>query len=866
MDAAVPTLLTLRPASSAEQLAIARAATLNRVGTGGARRAQLTLAGENTPVRLVYGRPRIGARVLNVLRAAGGGNRIVVQVLWGFAGEPIGNVTLADAALPAGSTATHYDGTQTTVDATLAAAFAAQSPPIAYTDTLAGYCYSVIVLPGSALNGSLALAGVGGGRLVYDPRDGGQDPDDPSTWVWSDNPALCLADFCANRLYGAGRAVDWSSVADTADANDEPLAGGEPRRRLAWALEQVQPVTAVIEVLRTYAGCWVVPRGDVLRLVPDAPSAPVASYAHAAGQVAGWSDWTRRDTGDAPTVVEIEYSDTAQLPWRSRIARAQLPGAGSARPWRVSRVALPGITRHSQAHREAVERLNKLTLADLALALTVFDAGIAHEAGDVVEISLPFGGLAGKPMRLAAAPRGAGHGLWTLPLVEYDPAVYSDEVQTEPTYPDTTLPDPNAPPAIAVAAAEEVLQNANGLFASRARVTITPPDWPWIGGYRVEVLAAGQMFDAGTSAVPAYATPPLQEGVAYTIRAQLVSVTGAGGPWAATALTPVGKPAVPGDVPWLDGFEVGGDVYLRWGAAADLDIWRYEIRYGATGGSWDTATLVDRVDGLRAVIRGTVPAGAWKFWIKAVDSIGQLSAGAATLTLTVTLDPDALQTEHAFGSPTLTRMRAFQRLRGGPTLWVTDPDAAGDQFGTLFASPLATYTAPLATYHTSATSSWLSEAHDFGQPITGDWAVAGTWSALAGAVTATLQLSPDGSAWTDYTTLPTKQTARWARVLLEADSGSTLLVETVGVTVAAVTRKEFGTIACAASGIDTVTLEQAYSARRRIVLTPVDNGAAARIAVADAIALGTPTEFDVYLFDAAGNRVAGTVAWAWEGV
>ena len=33
------------------------------------------------------------------------------------------------------------------------------------------------------------------GHKVYDPRIGGDDVDDPSTWDWSMNPALCLADF-----------------------------------------------------------------------------------------------------------------------------------------------------------------------------------------------------------------------------------------------------------------------------------------------------------------------------------------------------------------------------------------------------------------------------------------------------------------------------------------------------------------------------------------------------------------------------------------------------------------------------------------------------------------------------------------------
>jgi hypothetical protein len=31
----------------------------------------------------------------------------------------------------------------------------------------------------------------------------------------------------------------------------------------------------------------------------------------------------------------------------------------------------------------------------------------------------------------------------------------------------------------------------------------------------------------------------------------------------------------------LTGYEVGGEVRLRWEPATDIDIWRYEIRWGA---------------------------------------------------------------------------------------------------------------------------------------------------------------------------------------------------------------------------------------------------------------------------------------------
>ena len=40
----------------------------------------------------------------------------------------------------------------------------------------------------------------------------------PSTWAWSDCPALAAADFLASTVYGAAEPVDWSTV--PAAAND----------------------------------------------------------------------------------------------------------------------------------------------------------------------------------------------------------------------------------------------------------------------------------------------------------------------------------------------------------------------------------------------------------------------------------------------------------------------------------------------------------------------------------------------------------------------------------------------------------------------------------------------------------------------
>ena len=93
----------------------------------------------------------------------------------------------------------------------------------------------------------------------------------------------------------------------------------------------------------------------------------------------------------------------------------------------------------------------------------------------------------------------------------------------------------------------------------------------------------------------------MQEGQGYQLDIITVSRTAASSDAASSNITAQGKQLAPGNVPSLTGFEVGGEVRLSWEPAVDIDIWRYEVRYGLTSDAWDDATLIVRVDSLRLV-------------------------------------------------------------------------------------------------------------------------------------------------------------------------------------------------------------------------------------------------------------------------
>lgn len=764
----------------------------------------LPVAAENAPLRIVYGTRQLGAQIANVLVYQG---KLIVQAIW-CAGEidSVSGVTLNNAALPARTTATHYTGTAgQTVNATLVAAFAAQG--ITYADALPGIAYSVFSIPGTDSAGYPSLIATIKGKKVYDPRTG--------LTVWSDNAALCLADFLASADDGLDVAVDQASVSAVADDNDA-LVGGLKRRRLNLVIDSVAPTRQHVEALRAYAGAWVIDSGDGVKLVSDRPRATDHTIT-ATDMLAGSFRLRQLGVADLPTVVTVMWTDTTTTPWSEKPATVKLAGvdAGTV-PFRESVVPLLGIDSYSQAIREATERLNHFTLEDIETEWTAFDQAVAYEKGDIADVSHPAG-LTNKLMRLTDV-KPIGPGRYKVTAREYDAAAYSDLVSAEPSSPDTSLPNPAAPPGVGtVTATEEVYQLDNGTWSSRIKLTWPATTFDYLRDYRVEIYRLGDLIATATPREAVWRSGPVQEGIEYVCMVAVISSIGTVGEWAQVNIIPLGKSLVPGDVPSVTAFEAGGRVYGSCQPAIDIDILRYEWRYWPSGGSWATGTLIDRADSLR-MQSDTIPVGSWTLGVKAIDSILQYSANAATANVTVTSDANSFLVDtYDSDTPTLTNMASYTLARTDPnTYYITEDGVAWD---TKYSAAMDTYTDALATYHASITSTWLGESEDFGQLLGGQWTGTATVAAISGSLDSYLGFSTDGSTWSYLSGLSQKQNARFARLKHEALTTSTMrvTVPTQSVRIDAVPREEVGTGTSSASAATTVALANDYVAVKKRV-------------------------------------------------
>ena len=348
----------------------------------------------------------------------------------------------------------------------------------------------------------------------------------------------------------------------------------------------------------------------------------------------------RRSLRSVPNSVAVDYRDASGARWRTEREQTDSPrlSAGGEQR-RISRISLPGIHNATQAKREATERLNWY-LTDLEATVTLFDEGWELQHGSIVALTHPIG-LTAKLFRVT---RTTGlKGRWTVDMVEYDPAVYSDEVVADPTVPDTNLGNPLSPPLpTGVTANEELFNYKNGNTGSRIRITYNAANYPFLSQYLLEGYVAGQKVWQTTTQSTEVVTPPVEElitstAVDYVVRVYTQSPF-ATSDYAEQEVTVFGKLAPPSDVPVLNVVQTAADtVELNWTAATDIDIWRYEIRRGSTSDTWETATDITQqllIDGLSTVRTG-IPVGTYRFFVKAIDSVGNESPNARTADVTL---------------------------------------------------------------------------------------------------------------------------------------------------------------------------------------------------------------------------------------
>jgi len=195
---------------------------------------------------------------------------------------------------------------------------------------------------------------------VWDPRDGGHDKDDPSTWTWTDNPVLIALDF-HRHADGLGLAVldstlltvaalaEWSAAATIC----EETVGGIARYRCGggYSIAEDAPADVLASILATCDGQTYL-RGDGglgIRVGKTVSPSITLTDDH----ILGYSDLKKGDNVFLAcnevtakyTSPDHDYQVVDADPWRDE---ADITDRGQVL---TKAISLPWVQNHSQARR-----------------------------------------------------------------------------------------------------------------------------------------------------------------------------------------------------------------------------------------------------------------------------------------------------------------------------------------------------------------------------------------------------------------------------------------------------------------------------------------------------------------------------------
>lgn len=605
------------------------------------REIQLTTVSVGAVLPLVYGKVRLGAKVGFPWTS---GNSLYFPAYWCQGRVQSITPILEDTATPSISEADYLGTDSQTLDATL-------SSGISYTDTHPGVAYSVIKL-NPEQDPTRVMAEIEG-RCIYDPRrdpasasyggTGAQDVADDTTWEYSANPALVLADF--HQLYRAdAEPIDWDSVATAADHCDEIVGGATKRAEIGFVADRLSNFSSYFSTLKEYALCFTFFDNGVLTFVPDKAAATAATLVES-DIVQGSLNLTLRDASDTPDQVRLKYTNISVSPWTEEVAETTAPAGGAKSPQNISML---GWQTFQSAYRYATLRQNKFNLMTLSGTVRVFDEGLQFVPGDVIEITHSRG-LSNKKFRVLGVD-AYELGRYEVRIVEYQP-VWTNIVQTEPTYPDVDIVSPTAFPLVTnLSATEKLWKDETGKYHTVFQVTFTSVDWPHTSAYRYEVFRTGDglpLIDASTphfgpNLLHRFVTPPTTQDESWTIRVYVVNRYGNhdSATYVETTATGNGKNVPPLPIPanTLTAVEYGQFVRLEWGASGDSDLSGYIVKRLVEGeydndliaanDPWvnvNAVTVVARIDAER-VLLDSQPVGTYYYGVRAIDRVGNTSA------------------------------------------------------------------------------------------------------------------------------------------------------------------------------------------------------------------------------------------------
>jgi hypothetical protein len=503
---------------------------------------------------------------------------------------------------------------------------------------------------------------------IFDPRTG--------TTGYSENPALCLANYMADARFGlgagigSGDGIESAALIAAANICDETVAkvggGTEPRYACNGILDtQVAPKANIEGLLTAMAGtcAWQAGQWQIYAGAYRIPSLSLTADDVVGNGLQMTTRQSRASNFNAVrgTFVAPE-NDWQEDDFPAYVSSAYVAEDGGETVWRD--IILPYTISASMA-----QRLAKIEVERNRRQLTVFMDGKLRcwqaAVGDTVALTYPRWGLSSKPFEVSSMALGleggdGGPALTSqLALRETAPGVYdwaTSEAQIYAAAPRTTLPsafDVAAPGGLSVS--ESLYQTLNG-SGVKARVLLS-----WIASlsssvsqYQVETsFAGGPWVIQGRTSDTTMELLDFGPGN-WSFRVKAISILGVASPYSAIDREILGLSAPPVALANVTLQSAGGLAILEWALSSDLDVLvggQIVIRHSAAAiPTWANSVSMKTVPGNTAL--AVMPLKPGTYLVRPVDASGEQGPVSAIATAGIQVMPFApvttLQEDAAF--------------------------------------------------------------------------------------------------------------------------------------------------------------------------------------------------------------------------
>lgn len=489
------------------------------------------------------------------------------------------------------------------------------------------------------------------GFLVRDPRT--------NTTAWSENAALCSADFALDQQLGlrstSAQVPDAELIAQ-ANICDELViinAGGGVESRytcngtLSADTSRLANFDALLDSMSGGA-VWAQGRWSIRAGAHPTPEPWTLTADHLAdGPATVQRGTARRERINSVTAL---YRDPGQL--YAEVPAPMVTNAtyqaqdGGRRITR--RMQLPLVQNAVRAQRLAkilLERARQATTTQLVCNWRAYNL----RPGQVVPVTLAKFGWTNKLFEVRRRELDLARKTVTYVLRETAPAVWDwnyGQATTVDVAPDTELPNPLAVPpeitGLACASGTAHLQAlADGSLITRGLVTWGQSSDTFVvhGGqieiqYKLDTDAQWQSAPAVSGGDTQAYIGPLSDARVTLVRVRPVNAVGRYGGWATVVHMVVGKTAAPSAVAGLGGAVSKGRIVWMWGPCPDADYGLTEVRDADTG--WGSSTVAPLFAGAASQWAEVVSTtGTRTRYFRHIDSSGNASASSASAAVSV---------------------------------------------------------------------------------------------------------------------------------------------------------------------------------------------------------------------------------------